>query len=166
MTKIREEKRADKVLDSLCQMVEPPTLEAITRHLEKQIRAASLIGLVFGKQVAITITPDLRDDGLIHGFQCKMNAEEYLEKIGEMTIEEVTAKIGPQLAENIRRETGPDIGNFLEQLFSRLTEDDDEEGDDDQQQADAGNGADVSDAAQATSSQNTDGEKQESDKAA
>lgn len=163
--KLREENRPDKVLDGLCQLVEPPTLEQISNHLAKQIRAASLIGLVFGKAIEITVTPDLKDDGLIHGFSCKMNAEEYLEKMGEMTVEEITAKIAPQLAENIRRETGPDIGGFLESLFSRIMEDDDDSEDDDGQ-ADAGNGADVSDAAQATSSQNTDGEKQESDKAA
>ena len=121
-----------KVFEALCNMVEPPTLESITSHVEKQIRAASLIGILFGKTITISITPVIKNDGLVHSFDCKMDEEDELEKIGDMTIEDVIVKISPQIAENIRKDVGPDISDFLNGILGSIgkeIEDDESEND-------------------------------------
>jgi len=135
MKTIKEE--GCKALDALMDMAEPPTLEPIMHHVAKQVRAASLIGIITGKAVTISITPQIKDDGLIHGFDAKMDAMEHLEAIGQMTLDEALGKMSAQLAENIRRENcGPDISDFLNRVLSKLGEDD-EDGDDETAPAEA-----------------------------
>lgn len=132
MTKIREEKMSGKVLEALCEMAEPPTLESITKHVERQIRAASLIGIVFGETVTISITPEIKD-GFVTGFNANMNAEDKLEAIGQMAIEEVLVKMAPQIAENIRRDNEmPDISQFLNGILGAIGKEleEDEDGED------------------------------------
>ena len=120
MTKIREEKMPCKLLEALCEMAEPPTLESITNYVEKQIRAASLIGIIFGQAVSITITPEIKD-GFVTGFSAKMDAEDKLEAIGQMSLEEALTAMAPQLAENIRRENEmPDISQFLNGILGAI----------------------------------------------
>lgn len=136
--KIKEEQQATKILDSLLDMAAPPTMKPIQDHLARQICAASLIGIVLGKTVSITLTPDLKDDGLIHGFQAKLDAKEHLEEIGQMTIEEVLAKMNKQLAENIRRENAaPDMGNFLAKIFEGIERDLEDDGEEEAANDDA-----------------------------